>query len=380
MESTNFMNSKNFTEIFNKTDFDYYYKITKNTTPEQIKALLHKPKLTLEDFCNMISAAALEFLEPLAQKAHQITLNRFGRTIQLYAPLYVSNECLNDCLYCGFAKRYKFPRITLTLDEIKAEAEYLHKQKFGHILLVSGEARYCVPVSYFEEIAHLLSPLFPSLCIEIYPLEEEEYIRLVSAGISCLTVYQETYNPTLYSKYHSKGKKKDFYYRLETPDRACRAGMRQLSIGALLGLDDWHKESIVLALHSEYLIHKYWKTKVSASLPRLHNVPDDFDIPHSINDKELVQLLIALRIFLPDLGINLSTRENATFRNHLIPLGVTQMSAGSKTEPGGYSNPDKAGKQFELEDTRTPEEVANYILQAGYEPVWKDWDETFNSG
>lgn len=334
----------------------------------------------LNDFMSLLSPAAERYLEKTAGFSHSITRQRFGNTIGLFAPLYVSNFCNNGCVYCGFNSKNPIRRLALTPVQAREEGEFIHRMGFRHLLLVCGEAPQVASLDYFVEICGLLRPLFSSIGIEIHPMSVEEYRSLTACGVDGLTVFQETYSERAYGKFHLKGKKRDFQWRLETPDRGGEAGFRRIGLGALLGLENWRVEGFYMGLHAKYLMRKYWKSQVSISFPRLRPAAGSFHVPCEVSDKDFVQLLTALRLFLPDTGFTLSTREPAELRDHLIPLGITAMSAGSKTEPGGYTHPQAEGAeaQFEISDARDPETVAGVIRQKGYEPVWKDWDEALS--
>lgn len=328
---------------------------------------------------NLLSPKTSDELEEMAQAAHHITTQRFGRTIKLYAPVYISNSCINGCAYCGFASRNKIERRALSKEEVVHEAETIISRGLKHILLVSGEDPVNVPLQFLEEIARLLRPKVASLTIEGQPFDIEGYKRLARAGIDGVTLYQETYDPTTYEAVHPYGPKRDFKRRLEAIDTAGHAGMRFLGIGALLGLADWHNETRSLIAHANYLIKKHWQASVSVSIPRIRDSASGFDMPSLVSDRDLAQIICALRLALPDAGIVLSTRESAHLRDKLLPLGVTQMSAGSVTKPGGYSRTDakNTGEQFHLKDNRSPDEVAAMLSNSGYDPVWKDWDQFF---
>ncbi len=328
-----------------------------------------------------ISPAAQNFLEEMAQQARQLTIQRFGRTIRLYAPLYVSNYCLNSCLYCGYNAETTCDRTRLSVDEAIAEADILAAQGFRRILLVSGEDPEFVTVDYLTRVACRLKSKFSSISVEIYPMSRGDYERLFAAGIDGVALYQETYNRRLYSEYHISGPKSDYDYRLDTHDRTASAGMRRLGLGALLGLGDWRVETLALAEHAAWLMKKYWRCRVSFSFPRLR--PANHVLPHFehlITDAELVRMMLALRLCFADAGIVLSTRENASLRDNLARLCVTRMSAGSKTSPGGYGGRLQSQEQFEIDDNRSPAEVAAMIRSSGRECVWKDWDTAFTGG
>mgnify|MGYP001277186604 CR=1 FL=1 len=348
-----------------------------DTTPERVERALSATNASFSDFLALISPAAADFLEQLAARAQRITRERFGRIVRLYAPIYVSNECTNSCAYCGFNKGNEVRRITLTPEEVFEEARALWHEGFRDILLVSGEAPNKAPLSQLVEAARMLSRDFPSISVEIYPLETEGYVSLERAGVEGVTVFQETYDPELYAKYHLGGKKRDFDFRLATPDRIGAAGMRKIGLGALLGLGHWRFEAVSLAMHALYLQKTYWQTNVSISFPRIRAASGGFLPPSPVSDREMAQLAFALRLLIPDIGLTLSTRETAEFRDGITPICFTSTSAGSKTEPGGYTRPGEATEQFAIEDSRTPGEVAEAIRGMGLEPVWKDWDRAF---
>lgn len=332
------------------------------------------------DFLALLSPSAQSYLEQIARTARNITLARFGRTILLYTPLYLSNECTNECVYCGFNRRQAFPRKTLSVEEAIREAQILSRAGFGHLLLVAGEAPRIVDLSYLEQVVNALSRDFASISIEIQPFGLEMYERLSRAGVDGLALYQETYDEEIYAKMHPRGPKSDFTFRLNAIESGAKAGFRRVNLGALLGLNDWRYEAFMLGLHAKYLLKRHWRTQVCISFPRLRPVPGGFMPPHPVSDSDLVQMICALRLFLPDAGLVLSTRESPEFRNHLIGLCITQMSAGSQTRVGGYSDhPDGPG-QFEVNDRRSPVEMAKMIASRGFEPVWKDWDRAFMNG
>jgi len=346
-------------------------------TGRHVEAALCRDNPSAEDLAALLSPAAEPFLEKMARRAHMITRHRFGRVIQMYAPLYLSNECTNSCIYCGFSRKHDVVRRTLSSNEAVKEAELLHKTGFRHILLVSGESPKHVDTAYLESLARALEGRFASLSIEVQPLKEENYRRLINAGVDGLVSYQETYNRRTYEKLHPFGPKRDFSFRVNTPDRGGSAGLRRVGIGALLGLSDWRVEGFLVGLHAAYIQKKHWRTQVSVSFPRLCPTFGGFASSHPVDDRALVQLICALRIVLPDCLLVLSTRERAGLRDHLVPLGINQMSAGSRTEPGGYTHAGDAEEQFAIHDSRQPSEVADSVVKLGYEPVWKDWDSTF---
>ncbi len=344
----------------------------------RVDAALSHGMRSLEDFAVLLSPAAGRRLETLAARSHALTLQRFGKTMQLFAPLYVSNECANVCTYCGFSMDNQIARRTLSVKEVQDEASILHAQGFRHLLLVSGEHAKYVPNSYLENVAKALSKNAPSLSIEVAPLGEEQYRKLVAAGVDGLVVYQETYDREAYAAHHTKGRKIDFDWRLDTPERGARAGMRRLGIGFLMGLADWRFEAISLVAHARYLLKHHWDCFLTVSIPRLRPAAGGFVPQIQVSDRQFTQLICALRLALPDAGIVLSTREHARLRDGLMKLGVTHMSAGSRTEPGGYSAPLASEAQFEVEDTRSPQEIGAVLRSQGYEAVWKDWEEALH--
>jgi 2-iminoacetate synthase len=332
---------------------------------------------TLAELATLLSPAAAERLEDLAVRAHETTIRRFGPTVRLYAPLYLSNECVSVCTYCGFSAGNDIRRRTLAVEEVRAEAETLLGSGFRHLLLVAGEHARVVSKDYLVACAGALAPSVPQLSVEVQVWDTETYRRLVGAGCDGLTVFQETYDADTYAAVHRLGKKRNYAWRLAAPDRGAEAGMRRLGIGVLLGLHpDWRSDVIALAAHAQALMRRWWRCEVTIALPRLRPAAGGFSPAEPVGDREFVQLLCALRLALPDVGINLSTRESPALRDALVRLGVTTMSAGSHTEPGGYAAPSDAEPQFEIADTRSAAEIAATLHAAGYDAVWKDWQRT----
>jgi 2-iminoacetate synthase len=353
-------------------------------------------------FEHLIGPKSDRELEAMTQTSRALTLQSFGRTMRLFAPLYLSNECINNCRYCGFSRDNPILRVTLDIDEIVAEARHLSHQGFRQILLVTGEHPKFVSRGYLVECVRALSSDFSSISIEVGPMETEDYAPIVEAGADGLVVYQETYNRTVYAEMHTVGPKRDFNFRLDCVERGYAAGFRRLGIGALIGLSRWQDEAIALAAHLEHLFKHCWQAQITVSLPRLRPAAGEFRSLFSMTDRELAQLICALRITFPQLGIVLSTRERAQLRDSLALIGVTMMSAGSHTEPGGYTRrgrehlhrtvrgrivaPDYqdgedqlATGQFEISDERSPAEIAAVLRCRGLEPVWKDWDQALCS-
>jgi len=364
-----------FKEIFDQMSWEEISKAIYSKTPQDVEASLNKKSnRTLEDFKALISPAASPYLEQMAQLSNQITQKRFGKTIQLFAPMYLSNECQNICTYCGFSQNNPVLRKTLNKKQILKEVEIIKSYGYDHILLVTGEANKTVGMDYFKFALEIIKPHFAHISMEVQPLEQKEYEELIPYGLNTVLVYQETYREEDYKKHHPKGKKSNFYYRLDTPDRLGRAGIHKIGLGALIGLEDWRTDSFFCAAHLDYLEKQYWETKYSISFPRLRPFSGGLEPKVAMNDKELVQLICAYRIFNEEVELSLSTRESEKFRDNVFKLGVTTMSAGSKTDPGGYAAEEEALEQFEISDERSPKEIANMIRKNGYEAVWKDWD------
>ncbi len=359
-------------EAYEDFDFSRFFE---DTGPQDVEAAIGREKLSALDFLTLLSPRAADYLEPMAQKAHRLTVQYFGRTIQLFIPLYISNHCTNECLYCGFNRRHRIKRRTLTLEEIEAEARAISATGMQHLLLLTGEARRLTPMDYLESAVELLKQYFASVSIEMFPMDEGEYGRLKSAGVDALTVFQEVYDRQRYRLLHTAGRKTDYNYRLEAPERGARAGFRGVNIGALLGLGDIRQEAFLCGLHADYLENKFLQTEVSISLPRLNPAEGGYSTDYCADDKTFVQLLTALRCFLPRTGITVSTRESAAFRDHLMPLGVTRYSAGSCTGVGGYAaTVPGTTPQFEITDQRNVAQVVRAIEDRGYQPIYKDWD------
>ncbi len=297
--------------------------------------------------------------------------------MRLYAPVYISNECINGCVYCGFRALSSISRKTLSIEEIASEAKAVAERGHRHILLVSGENPHKVTNDFVCKAVEKIRPLSAGITVEIMPQDEVGYQKLFTAGVDGVTLYQETYDRRAYELFHPSGPKSDFTARLKAIDFAGTAGMRFLGIGALLGLSNWRRETIALVLHARWLMNRHWRAQISVSVPRIRDSAAGFKMPSVVTDAELAQMICALRLSLPDCGITLSTRENASLRESLIPLGVTQMSAGSVTSPGGHTDKN-SGEQFSMCDTRSAQDVAKMLNDKGYEPIWKDWDAAFN--
>jgi 2-iminoacetate synthase len=374
------------------------YEIILMSFVETLDSLALRKSELIRRFEHLIAPKSGQELEAMAQTSHSLTLQNFGRTMRLFAPLYLSNECINNCRYCGFSRDNSILRVTLGVDEVFVEAQHLARQGFRQILLVAGEHPKFVSRDYLAECVRALAQDFSSISIEVGPMEREDYVPIVEAGAEGLVVYQETYNRAVYAEMHTAGPKRDFNFRLDCAERGYAAGFRRLGIGALIGLSRWQDEAIALAAHLEHLFKHCWQAQISVSLPRLRPAAGGFRPLFSMTDRELAQLVCALRITFPQLGIVLSTRECAPLRDSLALIGVTMMSAGSHTEPGGYTQQGRehlhrtvrgrivapefqdgedqlATGQFEINDERSAAEIVAVLRRRGLEPVWKDWDQ-----
>src|SRR6516162_5759876 len=367
------------------------------TFAQLLRSPSHSRSRNISQFATLLEPMDNLQLADLARRSEAITRRFFGRTMRLFAPLYLSNECINNCRYCGFSRDNPILRVTLSVDEVVAEAQHLARQGFRQILLVAGEHPKFVSGNYLAECVRTLAPDFSSISIEVGPMDVEDYAPIVEAGAEGLVVYQETYNRGVYAEMHTAGPKRDFNYRLDCAERGYAAGFRRLGIGALIGLTRWQDEAVALAAHLEHLFKHCWQAQITVSVPRLRPAAGGFRPLFTMTDQELVQFVCALRITFPQVGIVLSTRERAALRDALAAIGVTMMSAGSHTEPGGYTRQGRehlhrtvrgrivapeyqdgedqlAAGQFEISDERSPAEIAAVLRRCGMEPVWKDWD------
>jgi len=345
-----------------------------NVTASATQALVQKPVLSSTDFAALLSDKATDVIEQIAQRAAAATRRQFGHAITLFTPMYISNYCTNICPYCSFAAAHAITRSHLSVDEIDQECRSILKSGIRHVLILTGEAPTIVPVSYLEEAVTVAKQHFSSVAIEIYPLTEDDYRRLITAGADMLTLYQETYNQPQYEALHVRGPKADYHFRLDAPERACRAGIRSVTVGALLGLHDWRSDAFFTALHAEYLQKKYPGVEIGVSFPRLRPQAGSYTPYSIVNDRQFVQMLIAMRCFLPAASITMSTRESAAFRMSVLPLGVTRMSAGVSTSVGGHSGTDST-PQFEIADSRDVATICTDLLAAGFQPVLHDWNK-----
>lgn len=368
-----------FYDEIQKYSWDETTRFINSRTARDVETALSKEHPTIDDFMALVSPAAEAYLEPMAQLSHRYTLERFGKTISMYIPMYVSNACTNACVYCGFNHKNPFERVTLTLDQVKAECEAIRRLgPFENLLIVSGEFPALNGVDYLEEVLHVCRPYFNNLTIEVMPMKMESYARLVNSGLNGVVCFQETYNEANYKNYHPRGMKSIFEWRINGFDRMGMAGVHKIGMGVLIGLEDWRTDLTMMARHLTYLRKNYWKTRYSVNFPRLCPAEGGYK-PHTImTDRQLAQVTFAFRIFDHDVDISYSTREDPKFRANMMKLGVTSMSAGSKTEPGGYCSTPDALEQFHVSDPRSPFAVTKEIKDLGYEAVWKDWDKIFD--
>lgn len=354
-------------------DFDFS-GFFEDITDHDVFRVLGKEKRNEKDFLILLSPQAGKHLEAMAQKAHRLTVQHFGKVILLYTPLYLADYCVNRCAYCSFSVANSFPRRRLSMEELEREAQAIARTELKHILILTGESRYHTPVEYIRDCVKVLKKYFSSISIEIYPLEREEYRQLVGEGVDGLTIYQEVYNEKVYDEVHISGPKKNYRYRLDAPERGCQAGMRSVNIGALLGLDDWRREAFFMGLHAAYLQNQYLNVEIGVSLPRIRPHIGSFQPKSLVGDRDLVQIMLAIRLFLPRAGIAISTREQTDLRDHLLPLGVTRMSAGVSTAVGGHTGKAEGSSQFDISDHRSVEEMKAMLKKKGYQPIFKDWD------
>lgn len=347
-------------------------RVLAEVTRSKVEDILARRRLTELDFLALLSDTAGGMLEDMARRAHELTRRHFGQVVQLFTPLYISNYCENGCLYCSFARQNRIDRRHLSIEEIRAEAERISASGMRHILLLTGESRTKAPPKYLVEAVKACGEYFSSIGIEVYPLSRDEYRALVDAGVDLLTLYQEVYDRETYARLHPVGPKHDYDYRLDAPERACRAGIHSVSIGPLLGLADSRREALATALHLRHLQKTYPGTEIGLSLPRMRPLVASFDVEHEVSDRQFVQLLTAFRIAFPTVGITVSTRESRRFRDAVLPMGVTRMSAGVSTAVGGRAS-EGSTTQFEIADTRTVDDMRHDLLRMGYQPVMHDW-------
>lgn len=364
---------KDWLHEFDGFDFEAFFD---RLRLKDIDMVLNKARLLPEDYLTLLSPVAVGRLEEMARRAQTETGRHFGRTVRLFAPLYVSDYCVNTCVYCGFNRTNEFARRQLSMEEVDKEARVISDTGIRHILLLTGEHPEKTTLSYIADCIKVLKRYFSSISIEVFALTEEQYKALAEAGVDGMTMYQEVYREDIYKMLHPSGPKRDYGFRLDAPERACRAGIRTVTIGALLGLAPWRQEAFLTGLHAAYLQSRYPSVDLQIAPPRLRPCAGGFQPASPVNDADLVQYIVAYRIFMPHSGISLSTRERGEFRDRLINLGVTRMSAGVSTAVGGYSKDNREG-QFELADGRSVEEIRLMLKASGYQPVFQDWHYSF---
>lgn len=357
-------------EKYKDFDFDRYFE---QVSDNDILRSLSKDKLNDKDLLNLLSPTARKHLEEMAQKASKLALQYCGKTATLYTPIYIANYCENHCVYCGYNCHSGIKRKKLSLDEIEKEGEAVATKGFKHIIVLTGESETKSSIEYIGEAVGILSRKFPSIAIEVYPMDVEGYTHLVYKGADSLTIYQETYDEEVYTRVHIKGPKADYRFRLDAPERGAMAGMRSLSIGALLGLSDFRKDAFFSILHGAYLKTKYPHIELSYSAPRIRPFKGSFRDIVDVDDASEFQILTVMRLFDPHAALNVSSRESLDMRKNLMPLGVTKLSAAVSTDVGGHSQGEENTAQFKTNDDNSIEDVASMLKSIGYQYVFKDW-------
>lgn len=362
--------------IYSRYKNSKWNELFEGISAQTIENAVYSDEVGIDQFIALLSVDAEERLEEMASRGHELTLKYFGKSIQLYTPLYLSNYCDNGCVYCGFNSTNKIERRKLSLDEVEKEARAISSSGLKHILILTGESRSESPIGYIKDCVKLLREFFSSISIEVYALNESEYAELVREGVDGLTIYQEVYDEAIYNKVHPFGPKVDYKFRLDAPERGARAGMRNVNIGVLFGLDDWRREVFLMGLHAKYLQDKFPDVEIGASIPRIRPHTGSFTPAFEVSDKNIVQTLVALRIFLPRISLAVSTREDPLFRENIAPLGITRMSAGSITCVGGHAieaHEETGASQFDISDRRSVGQIKAMLESKGYQPVLKDW-------
>lgn len=373
-----------FADIIDGYNWDETLRIVSGANDADVRRVLDKAErgvkpLTPEEFAILISEAADPYLERMAALSRHFTLERFGNTISMYIPMYVSNACTNKCVYCGFNHDNPLERTTLSMSQVEDECKAIKKLgPFENLLIVSGEYPSLCGVDYMERVLNVCRPYFHNLTLEIQPLRSSEYERLTHSGLNGVVCFQETYHREAYRQYHPRGMKSHYAWRLNGYDRMGEAGVHKIGLGVLLGLEDWRADTVMMARHLRYLQKKYWRARYSVNFPRMRPSESGYQPKTVISDRELARLTFAFRLFDHDVDISFSTRETPEYRDNMLTLGVTSMSAGSRTDPGGYVSQPDSLEQFEVSDSRSPLDVAEAIRRHGYEPVWKDWDSVFD--
>ncbi|MCJ8327621.1 MAG: 2-iminoacetate synthase ThiH [Campylobacterales bacterium] len=370
----NIASFEKFDDILKEYENFNYEEYLENVSHDDIKMSLKKEHLNQYDFLNLLSQKAFSYIEEMAEISKKHKLRHFGKVIQLYLPIYISNYCSSDCSYCGFSKKNKIVRKHLSPEDLDLEAQEIAKTGIKHILLLTGEASKKADLNYLKMAVKVLKKYFTSIAIEVYPLETSEYKELKDLGVDGLTIYQEVYDKKIYPTVHTSGEKTNYAYRLDAAQRGCEAGIRSINVGCLFGLGNIYSEAFISAIHAKFLMDKYYDSEISISMPRINNAAGEFIPKFNIDDKTFVQFMLAYRLYMPNIGMNVSTREVANFRDNLIDIAATKFSAGSKTDVGGYRDVDKSTAQFEISDERSVDEISAMIRSKGYQPIFKDWE------
>ncbi len=365
-----------FSDELEKVSWEETKEKIESKSDADVRRALSKSKCDIDDFMALISTAAEPYLEQMAALSRKYTMERFGKTISIFIPLYLTNSCVNGCVYCSFHSKNRMKRTILTFDEMENEFKAIKRlAPFENLLMVTGENPVLAGVPYIAKSLDIARNYFSSLKIEVMPLDTDEYAELTLHGLTGVICFQETYNRKKYHIYHPYGMKSDFEWRVNGFDRMGQAGVHTIGMGVLIGLEDWRTDCTMMARHLRYMQKHYWRTKYSVNFPRMRSSENGGFKPNvNMSDRELAQVTFAMRIFDHDVDISYSTRESMKIRDNMCKLGVTTMSAGSKTEPGGYFTYPQALEQFHISDDRTAIEVAAAIRKAGIEPVFKDWD------
>lgn len=344
-------------------------------TSEDVRHVMFQENIGIDGLKVLLSPAAQPYLEDMAFRAKQETAKHFGNTVCMFTPLYIANYCENYCVYCGFNCSNKINRGKLSMSEIESEYRAIAETGLREILLLTGESKTASPVSYIADAVRLAKKYFSTIGIEVYPMNVDEYAAIKEAGADFVSVYQETYDPKRYEEVHLRGHKRVFPYRFNSQERAILGGMRGVSFGSLLGLGDFRKDAFSAGLHAYFIQQKYPWTEISFSLPRLRPfINNAGNNPNDVHETQLLQVMLAYRIFMPFAGITISTRERAGFRDNVVGLCATKISAGVKVGIGGHGNNEQKGdEQFEISDSRSVDEVRKSLIERGLQPVFTDY-------
>ncbi|AEY67137.1 2-iminoacetate synthase ThiH [Clostridium sp. BNL1100] len=379
MEKTNHMEYQNGMEAIDSNIMNQVLSLTSEYdysryTDGDVEKVLMKSRLSIDDYGAVLSPAAAPFLEYIARKAAMETRKHFGNSVNMFTPLYIANYCENHCVYCGFNCHNKIRRGKLNPEEMEEELKEIASTGLREILILTGEARNASGVQYIGDAVKLASRYFSTVGLEIYPLNSDEYTYLRECGADFVCVYQETYNTDKYQQVHPSGPKRIFPYRFNAQERALLGGMRGVAFGALLGLDDFRKDAFAAGLHAYFIQQKYPHAEISFSVPRLRPfINNEENNPNDVHEKQLLQVMLAYRLFMPFAGITISTRERAGFRDNVVGLAANKISAGVNVGVGGHKNDEKGDEQFEINDSRSVEQVHEMILSRGLQPVYSDY-------